>query len=82
MKLDASIALLAEIVVQFPQDFIVIYLLTYGAEPFMRSRHLCGPSRTSQNFMEPEGSMPCSEEPSTSPYREPYPSNQIYLVFP
>jgi hypothetical protein len=24
------------------------YLLTYGAEPFMRSRQLCSPSRTSQ----------------------------------
>jgi hypothetical protein len=32
------------------------YLLIYGAEPFLRSCHLCSPSRTPQHFMEPEGS--------------------------
>jgi hypothetical protein len=29
------------------------YLLTYGAEPFLRSCQLCSYSRTSQHFMEP-----------------------------
>jgi hypothetical protein len=47
------------------------YLLTYGAEPFLRSRQLCNHSRTSQHFMEPEGSSPCSQEPSNGPYPEP-----------
>jgi hypothetical protein len=36
------------------------YLLTYGAEPFLRSRELCSPSTTSQHFMEPEGTIPSS----------------------
>jgi hypothetical protein len=47
------------------------YLLTYGAEPFLRSCQLCSYSRTSQHFKEPEGSLPCSQEPSTGPYAGP-----------
>jgi hypothetical protein len=43
------------------------YILTYGAEPFLKSRQLCSPSRTSQHFTEPEGLIPCSQEPSTEP---------------
>jgi hypothetical protein len=39
--------------------------LTHGAESFLRSHQLCSHSRTSQPFMEPEGSLPCSQEPST-----------------
>jgi hypothetical protein len=39
--------------------------LTHGAEPFLRNRQLCSYSSTFQHFMEPEGSLPCSQEPST-----------------
>jgi hypothetical protein len=56
-----------------------IYLLTYGAEPFLRSCQLCSHSRTSQHFMEPEGSLPCSQEPSTGPYTEPHRSSPYTL---
>jgi hypothetical protein len=35
------------------------------------SRQLCSYSRPSQHFKEPEGSSPCSQEPSTGPYPEP-----------
>jgi hypothetical protein len=47
---------------------LLTYLLTYGAEPFLKSRQLCSPSRTSQHFVEPEVSIPCSQEPSSGPY--------------
>jgi hypothetical protein len=38
------------------------------------------PRRTSQHLMEPEGSLPCSQEPSTGPYPEPDQFNQYYSV--
>jgi hypothetical protein len=34
----------------------------------LRSCQLCRYSRTSQHFMEPEGWLPCSQEPSTGPH--------------
>jgi hypothetical protein len=30
--------------------------------------------------MEPEGSTPCSQEPSTGPYPEPYQSNPLHPI--
>jgi hypothetical protein len=39
--------------------------------PFLWSRQLCSCSRTSQQFMEPEGSLLYSQELSTGPYLEP-----------
>jgi hypothetical protein len=37
---------------------MLMLILTYGAEPFLRSCQLCSYSRTSQHFKEPEGSSP------------------------
>jgi hypothetical protein len=42
-----------------------IFTLTHGAEPFLRSFQLCSHSRTFQRFIEPEGSLPHSQESST-----------------
>jgi hypothetical protein len=56
------------------------YSLTHEAEPFSRSTKSLRYSRTSQHFMEPEGSLPCSKEPSTGPYPEPYHSNPYHLI--
>jgi hypothetical protein len=55
----------------FTLSAFVLYIshsLTHGAEPFLRSCQLCSHWRTSQGFMEPEGSLPRSQELSTGPY--------------
>jgi hypothetical protein len=55
--------------------------LTHGAEPFLRSHQLCSYSRSSQHFMELEGSLLCSQEPTTGPYSEPDQSNPSHHIF-
>jgi hypothetical protein len=54
--------------------------LTHGAEPFLKICQLCSYSRTSQHFMEPGVSLPCSREPSTGPYPEPDQSNPYHPI--
>jgi hypothetical protein len=51
------------------------YLVTYGAEPFLRSCQICSYSTICQHFIEPEVSLPCSQVPSIGPYPEPDQSN-------
>jgi hypothetical protein len=53
------------------KENICIYLITYGAEPFLRRFQLCSNSGTSLHFMDPEDSLPFSREPSTGPNLEP-----------
>jgi hypothetical protein len=52
----------------------------HRAEPFLGNRRLCSYSRTSQHFMEPEGSSPCSQELSTALYPEPQGSSLYHLL--
>jgi hypothetical protein len=42
-------------------QFSVSQSFTHRAKPFLRSCQLCSYSRTSQHFMEPKGSLLCSQ---------------------
>jgi hypothetical protein len=62
--------------------YLLSYLLTHEVEPFLRSRQLWNNSRTSQHFMEPESSIPVSQEPSLIPifsHINPIHTNPSYL---
>jgi hypothetical protein len=47
------------------------YNYLHGTESFLRSQQVLSYSRNSSHFMEPEGSSPHSQQPSTCPYPEP-----------
>jgi hypothetical protein len=61
-------------------EWTLACLLTYGAEPFLRRRQLCSYSRTSQHFMEPKGSLLCSQQLSTGPYPQPDRSSPYHPI--
>jgi hypothetical protein len=43
----------------------------HGTEPFLRSLQSLSYVRISLHFVEPEGSLPCTQKPATDPYPEP-----------
>jgi hypothetical protein len=58
------------------------YLLTYGAEPSWEAANCAAIQKILSNFKEPEGSSPCSQEPSTGPYPEPVQSSPSHSISP
>jgi hypothetical protein len=50
---------------------------TYSSE-----LQLCSNSIVSQEFTEPEGSLPHSQELSNCPYNEPHQSSKYHLIMP
>jgi hypothetical protein len=54
--------------------------LTHEVESFLRNRQLRSYSKTSQHFMEGEGSLPCSQEPSTGSYTKPDWSSSYHRI--
>jgi hypothetical protein len=43
----------------------------HGAESSSRSQQSLSCSRITKQFMEPNGSLPCSQEPASDPYHKP-----------
>jgi hypothetical protein len=58
---------------------ILTSLLT-ELSPSWGAVNCAAPQESPQHFMEPEGSIPCSQEPSTGPYPEPYQSNPLHPI--
>jgi hypothetical protein len=52
----------------------------HGAEPSLRSCQLHSYSRTSQYFIEPEGALHCSQEPTTGLYPQPDQSSPYHHI--
>jgi hypothetical protein len=52
----------------------------HGAQSFLRSRQVRSYSRTSQQFMEPEGLLQCSQESSNGPYPDPDGSSSYHPI--
>jgi hypothetical protein len=57
-------------------------LTLYGAERHWRDPKVLGHSIVSQQFMEPEGSIPNSQELSTCPYPDPDQSSPHHPIPP
>jgi hypothetical protein len=76
----SNLRLVALFLVEWQKHVLNKHLLTYRAEPFLRSWQLCSHSGNSQHFKEPEGSSPCSQESSTGSYPEPDRSSSYHTV--
>jgi hypothetical protein len=48
-----------------------VFVQLYAAKSFLRRHLSLIYSRISEHFMEPDGSLLCSQEPSNGPYTEP-----------
>jgi hypothetical protein len=62
------------------KDVAIILCNCLSAEPFLRECQLCSYSRTSQHFMEPEGLLPCSQEPSIGPHPQSDQSSPYHTI--
>jgi hypothetical protein len=52
----------------------------YGAKHHTKTHQLCTHSIVSKRFIEPEGSLPRSQELSTCPYTEPNQSSKHHYI--
>jgi hypothetical protein len=52
----------------------------HGSKSFLKSHQLLSYTRISQYFIDPEGSLPGSQEPTTSPYPEPDESSPYHSI--
>jgi hypothetical protein len=62
---------------------MIIFCVCYSmAQSPLKTNGTLSWSRYSPPFTEPEGAIPCSQEPATGPYPEPDESNKSLLLLP
>jgi hypothetical protein len=65
----------------FSLFLLITYLVTYSwSRALLEKLAIVQPLKMSQRFMEPEGSLPPSQEPSAGPYPEPDRSNPHHPI--
>jgi hypothetical protein len=61
-------------------QFFIKFVNTLVAELSLRRRQSPSYLRILQHFMEPEGSLPCSQEPAIGPYPQPDQSGPYHPI--
>jgi hypothetical protein len=67
-------------VVHTPRNKVRCWEYLHTAEPFSKSWQLFSLSSNFTDFLVPEGSLPCSQEPTNCPYSEPDESNPLLNI--
>jgi hypothetical protein len=71
---------LATVIGYFGMHYLILTYLRTELIPSWKAANCAAIQKIPSNFKEPEGSSPCSQEPSTRPYPEPVRSSPYHII--